>query len=78
MKSIEQQKKEYTELALKLAKADVYMDDNTKSVAEREKYIPRYLDLTRQMSDRLKELTAGGVKWTEEQAINGFAEGGAA
>jgi hypothetical protein len=73
MKSIEQLKKEYNELALKLAKADVYMDDHTKPIAEREKFVPRYRELTKQMANMLKELEQAGVRWTEDEAIGGFA-----
>ena len=67
MKMTNDEKAVYNGWVKRLKDAKAYMDDNTKTIEEREKFIPQLEELMRDMNTIAKEF-----KLTEEEIENGF------
>jgi len=61
------QKKQYNSLVKRYKEAERFMDDNTKTIEEREKWIPQLQGLLKDMHDIAKEF-----KLTKEEIENGI------
>lgn len=65
-------KQEYNALLIREAKAEVYLDNNLKSITDRELWVPEYQRVINRLGEIIEELKANGVKITEEQIFGGF------
>lgn len=68
-------KEEYNKLLEREKKAAQYLDDNTKPIAEREKWIPQYKNIIDRLGAIIDELRQLGYKMTDNEIIEGFKGG---
>lgn len=67
MKMTNDEKVFYNSLVKRLKEAEKYMDDNTKTIEEREKWVPRLKGLMNDMNKIAKDF-----KLTNKEMMEGF------
>ena len=72
MQTLQELMKQYNEILAREVKAQKYLDDNTKTIEEREKWIPEYRNILLELSGIFIDITKLGRKITPEEAANGF------
>lgn len=65
-------KLKYNSILQRIRKGEVFLDDSSIPLPEREKYIPAFVTLTRKAGAILRELQQLGVDYSQEEFINGF------
>lgn len=69
-------KRQFNALLERIRKGEVFLDDPSIPLPEREQHIPSFIKLTRQAGAILRELRQLGVAYTQEEFLNGFSIGG--
>jgi hypothetical protein len=70
---LEKLKKKYNELLATEKKAEAFFDNPMESMERKEKWLPRFIEITRDLSLMMKkyrELT--GKEMTEDEVFEGF------
>lgn len=65
-------KEEYNNLLIREAKAEIYLDDNSKSITDRELWVPEYQKVINRLGEIIEELGTNGVIITKDQILGGF------
>ena len=65
-------KEKFNRLTAERIKAEKFLDSDTYPIELQERYIPEYRKLLKKMDEILAEMTAQGIKWTDDEALNGF------
>jgi len=69
---IKQWKERYNEYLLRHCKAIIYLDDNKINFADREKWIPKYQEILKELDYILSLFDSEGIKYTNDEALGGF------
>lgn len=65
-------KQQYNVVLARIKKGEVFLDDSSIPLPEREKYIPAFVTLTRRAGTVLRELRQLGEHYSQEEFTNGF------
>jgi hypothetical protein len=65
-------KKQYNILLKRHNRATEYLDDMSKSINDREKWLPEYKTILQKLNSILGELKGLGIKVTDDEIIDGF------
>ena len=68
-------KSDYNKLITRFNKALAFLGDDTKTVDEREKWLPDYNILLDKLNSLQVALRLDSVEMTEDEILNGFEEG---
>jgi hypothetical protein len=71
-KELRERKLQYNELLLRHEKAVMFLDDTKVPLMQKEKWLPEFLDITKEMCYVIAGIEASGTYVTTENIINGF------
>lgn len=67
-------KAEYNQVLQRYSKAAVYLDDTDVPITIKEKWIPEFQSIIKQLNSLIEQIEAVGQKMTGTQILEGFTE----